>query len=143
MRLRPQFTLRTLLIAIALLSIPMCWVAYQLNWIRQRHELLAKKLPSRYAAYMEIQPGFPIPKAPWQLRLFGEEGRNLIGVIEPNVPRAIKLFPEAYVAIIPDEPDEPDQLSFYPGIRMAEYRAARNTVAVPRCADGKSSSVAQ
>jgi len=128
----PRYSLRLLFVLIALAAIPMGWVACQLNWIRQRHELLAKKLPRQYASYSQIQPGFPIPKAPWQLRVFAEPGRNLIGVIQPDVPRAIKLFPEASVAIIPDEPDEPDPLSFYPGIRITELANKAATTIDPR-----------
>ena len=38
----PRFSLRTLFVLITLISIPLGWVAYQLNWIRQRHEFLAR-----------------------------------------------------------------------------------------------------
>jgi len=91
----------------------MGWAAYQLNWIRQRHKMLAQKLPWRYSQFNEIQPGFPIPKVPWQLRLFGEPGRPYIGVMKSQVPLALSLFPEAAIAEI-DEGDEGDGKEFIP-----------------------------
>ena len=38
----PRFSLRTLFVLITLISIPIGWVAYQLNWIRQRHKFARK-----------------------------------------------------------------------------------------------------
>jgi hypothetical protein len=42
MRFRPRFSLRILFVLIVIVSIPMAWTAYQLNWIRQRHAFLAQ-----------------------------------------------------------------------------------------------------
>jgi hypothetical protein len=33
-----RFSLRTLFVLFTLLSIPFCWIGYQLNWIRERQE---------------------------------------------------------------------------------------------------------
>lgn len=94
-----RFRLRTLLIVIALLSVPMGWVAYQLNWIRQRHEFLAENptFPS-FDDSMEGQSFARFdPPAPWQLRIFGEPGHDWVGAPKHLTDRARKLFPEARI----------------------------------------------
>jgi hypothetical protein len=113
MRFRPRYSLRILLALVALASIPMGWAACQLNWIRQRHEMLAQKLPWRYTQFNAVPAGFPIPKVPWQLRLFGESGRPYIGVMKSQVSLALSLFPEAAIAEI-EEGDEGDGKEFIP-----------------------------
>jgi hypothetical protein len=90
----PRFSLRTLLVLIALISIPMAWTAYQLNWIRQRHEFLRQYIKSP----MEVAPA----AAPWQLRFFGEDGIVGLYDVPPEVrERADKLFPEAKAILTP------------------------------------------
>jgi len=75
-------------------------------------------LPWRYSHYNDSAhlPGWPIAKAPWQLRLFGEEGRNYLGVMKSQVPHALKLFPEAAIAAIEDDDDL--ELFVPPGVRI-------------------------
>src|SRR6476469_5413051 len=92
MRFRPRFTLRTLLIAIVLLSVPMAWTTYRLNWIRQRHEFL------RRDGVSYSYPGFGarLP-APWSLRLFGEPSQARVTTMTVDAGRAQSLFPEAMV----------------------------------------------
>src|SRR5262245_5344012 len=97
----PRFSLRTLFVLTAAASIPMGWVAYQLNWIRQRHAVLANVHTYEYGEWLELRNylsslGFkatssdipsgivfgrtysvqalhwPTKTAPWSLRLFGE-----------------------------------------------------------------------
>jgi hypothetical protein len=72
----PRFRLRTLLIAIALLSIPMGWVGYQLNWIRQRHEFF-EHYQCQHVMYDAL---VPFTGAPWQLRIFGENPQHFLTV---------------------------------------------------------------
>jgi hypothetical protein len=101
MKFRPRFSLRTLLVLIALISIPLGWLAYQLNWIRERHKMLTQELPREYQEYREYnktQPAILRP-APWPLRIFGEQGIVVIGVPKSQAERAAELFPEAAVAI--------------------------------------------
>jgi hypothetical protein len=97
----PRFRLRTLLIAIALLSIPMGWVAYHLNWIRERHELLRK-----YAYPQEIS-GFDLPQLPLGLRVLGETSHLELGFWPDRdvLKRAKQLFPEVkrFGRWVPDE----------------------------------------
>ena len=38
-----QFRLRTLLVAVVVLSIPLAWIGYSLNWIRERNIAIAKQ----------------------------------------------------------------------------------------------------
>jgi hypothetical protein len=81
----PRFTLRTLFITITLLSFPIGWVTYQLNWKRQRRNFV-----------LEHQCEGIGSSAPWPQNLLGEKG----AVYLENVPyelveEARRLFPEA------------------------------------------------
>jgi hypothetical protein len=92
----PRFRLRTLFVLIALISLPMGWAGYQLNWIRQRHEFLSKfsdLQPTTTPALSRIQK----TQCPWSLRLMGELPRYVIVVPANEFPRAQELFPEATV----------------------------------------------
>ncbi len=82
--------------ALAVLAVPLGWVAYSLNWIRQRREVI------RTTDF--FQRG-PIPKvdAPAALWFFGEEG---VYSIPRNTPKSVKhltvgelqeLFPESEI----------------------------------------------
>ena len=93
---RPQFSLRTIFIAIAMLSIPMGWVAYQLNWIRQRHVFLDKGFDHSG----DVAGPFRFYKCPWSLSLFGEQARNSLYVDKSRENEAKELFPEAIIATI-------------------------------------------
>ena len=89
----PRFRLQKLFIAIALLSIPMGCVAYQLNWIRQRHGFGRTHQIMAATTYETTTV-----KAPWSLRIFGESAAPmLMNVPEELVPEARALFPEAIV----------------------------------------------
>jgi hypothetical protein len=82
-----------LLIGIALLIIPMCWVAYQLNWIRERHEFVSKHTGGvmTTAETANVQ-------APWSLQPFGERAAPMLWKVpDAFVEEARQLFPEAIV----------------------------------------------
>jgi hypothetical protein len=86
-----RFSLRTLFIAIAVISA--AWVAYQLNWIRERHAFL-----ERFAEYQPPGAGTGSTGdiiSPWPLRPFGEQPRNQLFVPKELLPQAHSLFPEA------------------------------------------------
>lgn len=93
-----RFRLRTLLIAVAVLAMPMAWVSYQLNWIRQRREILSNPKVQETVTWLR-RFGDPGP-APWPLGLFGEKRANMFsirtgGPIDPETRRKIRrLFPE-------------------------------------------------
>ena len=67
--------------------LPGSWVAYHVNWIRQRHTRLA-------GADVAVNPG----DAPSRLRIFGETGFSEIGCVEEaDIETFKRLFPEAQV----------------------------------------------
>jgi len=107
-----------MLVLIAVSAVPFGWVASQVNWILQRHEVLRRA--QGYTAYFaeEVAPFEPnvkpeqSPQAPGLLWLFGEEGQYsirflvgsehyLLGNLSEDEQRSIehakKLFPEAIV----------------------------------------------
>jgi hypothetical protein len=94
---RPQFSLRLLLVLIALISLLMIWAVYQRNWIRQRHAYLKEQLSKGFG---EEAAGWQ--HAPWPLGWFGEQGMFMVTI--PNsdpdtIKRAHDLFPEVSVWI--------------------------------------------
>ena len=86
--LRPRFSLRTLFVLVTIICICAGWVAYQLNWIRQRHEFLQ--------AHDISDLCFNPQPAPWHLRIFGELGyeHQAFMVQGEHLQQAVKLFPE-------------------------------------------------
>jgi hypothetical protein len=111
-RRRFRFTLRTLFVVVTIFA---CWLGYELNWIRRRHELLAKH--AALALVVKENPEVwlfnvyvpqPVPGLLW---LFGEEPVEALELIfisdirerEPTadeqreIDLARRLFPEANV----------------------------------------------
>jgi hypothetical protein len=88
----PQFRLRTLFVLVAILSLPMAWSAYQLNWIHQRKEFLAHHHDQ---SRVNWQMGNPNTKAPWSLRLFGAPPQRCVICPAQYIEEAKRLFPEA------------------------------------------------
>src|SRR5262245_24785496 len=97
-RRRFQFSLRTYLIAICLLSALFGgWVNWSRHWIRQRHEWLNQDRVM--IGVISYPSDLPIP-APFGLSLFGEDGVGRIGVFrmdEEGLARTQSLFPEARI----------------------------------------------
>ena len=90
---RPRFSLRTLLVVVTAFG---CWLGYQLNWIKQRHEFFDQHC---YKGLEHLAVG-PTPRAPGMLWLFGERGRKVIMVRRLHWSHEVlakKLFPEADV----------------------------------------------
>jgi hypothetical protein len=98
---RPRFSLRVLFVAVAILSLPLGWTAYQLKWIRERHSFFLKEQPDGAPMGQIPQPpNAPQPPiAPWSLRLFGEHGVKELWVFREDKERARRLFPEAKVSV--------------------------------------------
>jgi hypothetical protein len=86
----PRYSLRTFLIVTAIIGSAMGWVAYQLNWIRQRHEFLFHNDHPPGPMYQTFDKG-----AAWPLNLFGEQGYLTIMTGRRQMERAKALFPEA------------------------------------------------
>src|SRR5689334_18291305 len=87
-----QFSLRTMFVVVAAAAVPLAWVGYSMNWIRQRQQFILK----------ESIPGYVDPRdllneksAPAGLWMFGEVGRYGIVVKSKDYNRARSLFPEA------------------------------------------------
>ena len=96
MRFRPRFKLRKLFVLIAILSVPMAWVAYYLSWIRQRHEIhqypVVESAPAANPEYIHAGR-FPVA-----LKLLGEEPYlDRLVVNDGEEELAKRLFPEAEV----------------------------------------------
>jgi hypothetical protein len=87
-----------MLVLVTVLCVPLCWLGYQLNWIRQRHEALAAQRVIDFGGSASVP-------APGMLGMFGERGRvNLVVMGRDGMPtdeddlkRAQELFPEANV----------------------------------------------
>ena len=92
-----KFSLRTLFVLIALISIPLGWMACQLNWIRKRHDFLDSTRFDNTEAYVSQRPR---PSAPGGLWLFGEKGVGFVCLENPAYKSEAKqLFPEAEIEI--------------------------------------------
>lgn len=89
-----QFRLRTLLIAVAVLTVPMAWVGYSLNWIKQRREA-TNRVPEPNC-FISTWPTDDTP-APRGLWIFGEWGYAVIHYDGRPEEREwfARLFPEA------------------------------------------------
>jgi hypothetical protein len=95
LRWRPHFSLRAMFISVLLLALPMGWVAYQLNWIRERHEFI-RKYEDGARAKLELR-SFPI-LVPWSLRILGEDQSILFAKVpELSAKDVQRLFPEARI----------------------------------------------
>ncbi len=77
----------------------MGWVAYQLNWICQRHAFLTNPGVSASARSIDADV-----YTPWQLRLLGERDPLCISVPQELAHEAHRLFPG--VAIEAFDPDD-------------------------------------
>jgi hypothetical protein len=92
-----RFRLRTLLIAVAVLAVPMAWVGYSLRWIAERQEWLSSN--SKSILDVVKRPSVSAPAGLW---LLGESGCPQIVVWEDDeAKRARELFPEASVVTLP------------------------------------------
>lgn len=119
MKVKVQFSLRTMLIAIIGLGSLLSIVAVQLKWIYDRHQALQWISPlneRQLAAQRGVAPpprkGIVVApgraKPPWPLRFFGEMGIERIEInrddIESSTPNRLtdfqRLFPEAEVIVV-------------------------------------------
>jgi hypothetical protein len=86
-----QFSLRTMLIGVMLVSIPLAWVGYSLNWIRQRREMIERGRAFR------AWPETVTRDAPSGLWIFGERGSQILASEPTDMEKVKHLFPEADV----------------------------------------------
>ena len=84
----------TLFVLVTICGVAAGWVAYQLNWIRQRHEFLTRPIkPIPFDGLIDLA------ECPWSLKLFGEEARNTIFTKQSTEQEAKRLFPAGYVVV--------------------------------------------
>jgi hypothetical protein len=90
-----RFSLRTLFVLVTVVGVVAGWVAYQLNWIRQRHIFFSKYV----IAWTSTSIPSDRPLQPWQLRLFGEKDKGIVNLTVDNsrVAQARALFPELFI----------------------------------------------
>jgi hypothetical protein len=93
-----RFRLRTLFVLVSIASVPLGWVAYQLNWIRQRHRFLQRHQQPDYELLVtDDEARARTDRFPWPLRLFGEQEKWAVHAPANEADEAAKLFPEADV----------------------------------------------
>src|SRR5258708_10246160 len=82
-----RFSLRTMFVVVTLFG---CWLAYSLNWIRQRHDFIADETSVREhhpthdtwsATIVGRGKNPPAPWAPSMLWAFGEDGYTVVCVL--------------------------------------------------------------
>src|SRR5262245_39893529 len=102
----PRFKLRTLFVLVAILAIPMAWAAYQLNWIRERHEFIAQyRIPLIGPVhYQDVRVNLGgaesqslTDRPQWSLELFGEKKCPSLTFPASELARFNRLFPEGEV----------------------------------------------
>jgi hypothetical protein len=93
LRRRFQFRLRTLLLVVTLLAVPLGYVGWQMRIVREREAFLE----TRYWLPSESSPFDPV-EAPWMLRVLGAKPVYHVTVWgRADAERAASLFPEAIV----------------------------------------------
>jgi hypothetical protein len=101
---RFQFSLRTMLLLMALGAGLTSWVVSQLNWIAQRREFRAVHR-TLSAVYLH-----GTCRAPGALPLFGEQGIEVIYLAKRHEAAVRRLFPEAEIGITPGWERTTDEL---------------------------------
>ena len=73
-----------MLVLLTIVGLSLGWVAAQLKWIRDRHQAIqwvnGHKTHSVVIGHHVDPPPYRRVDPPWQLRLFGEKGCDLISV---------------------------------------------------------------
>jgi hypothetical protein len=91
-----QFSLRTLLIGVTLLAVPLGYVGWQAKIVRERGAFLE----NHFCLSAEHSPTGPV-EAPWMLRVLGAKPIYYVLVWnQADAERAASLFPEAIVSDI-------------------------------------------
>ena len=114
-RRRFAFTLRAMLVAIAVLAVPGGWVVAQLHWVTQRHaarervqrdveawqtKMIAAGI-KRDPRVMSCEGVSRVKPSPWLWRMLGDRAEHSIRYSPDYTVEEIdhlrKLFPEAYI----------------------------------------------
>ena len=84
MRFKARFSLRTLFIAIALFSLPLSWICYQLHWIQERHAWLGWLESHATGGNFEGPAEQPRLGLPWSLAILREQPLDRYYYIRPE-----------------------------------------------------------
>ena len=100
---RLRFSLRMLLVLIALIAIPLAWFGYYLNWIRLRHAAHIDRGFPGFVSYAarETLHRRTADGLPYAMRLLGEESVPLLNCgprTRLSATELRQLFPEADIA---------------------------------------------
>ena len=91
MKFLPRYSLRTLFVLITLISLPLAWFAYNLNWKRERDRFAETY---HCGLLMMYSPA----KTPWPLKLLGAiQADYLLNVPKDRIEEAHALFPESII----------------------------------------------
>lgn len=93
---------RTTVELVVFLLVPLLWVGYRLNWIRQRHEALSVLQAKAHVYRVDYSSRLPSDHStPCSLKLFGETGVETVWCKEAPSPELVdrmhRLFPELEV----------------------------------------------
>ena len=120
MKLRPRFSLRGLMISIAMLAILTCWIKFQRDWIVPRERAIVR------AKEFYIGVDTMIPRVPWYSKLLGYKHSVVIFHVKPDwlwepeyaelVSELKTLFPESIVS-----PPPITQAEWYASMRRRGY----------------------
>ena len=111
-RLRFRFSLRTMFVLVTMLSVPLSWVGYHVNWIRLRREMLELVQTKKTILSSDIPRGFSNAdeQFPLSLWILGERpvfsmtvGNAYVGSsqeMDARAEAARKLFPEAQFVFV-------------------------------------------
>jgi hypothetical protein len=92
-----QFSLRTMFVVVTLVSIPLAWVGYSLNWKRQRQEALRT-----HAVFVDPYSA-EFTQAPTGLWLFEDHGWKVLMLIDNVREQEMRrLFPESEFVVLTD-----------------------------------------
>lgn len=92
-RRRFQFRLRTLLIGVVVLSVPLAYVAHEWRIVLARKEWVA-----RHRISVQLAPSPPPPPVSLVRRLMGDEPEGHVAIFSAGeLSRAKELFPEAEI----------------------------------------------
>ena len=94
-----RFSLRTLLLLVVLIGIPLGWVGNRVNWIRQRRAFLQGPSAS---PNVSLKPQVDTPGMLW---LFGESSHPIIWCRPEDVAEARRLFPEVHYLVHRQNPE--------------------------------------
>jgi len=100
-----RFSLRTMLVLVAVAAIPLAWMGYHLIWIMQRHQYLED---ARIVAKSKAGDSKRLPIGLWLMGEHGIHSLVLLEISEDERSRIAALFPESSVLVVESFDDQLD-----------------------------------